>query len=731
MAAGRIVLPAYMPALDSDGEPISGAQIYTYFNNTTTPRTTYTDASLTVPHENPVVADSGGVFPSIFADAAVQYSVTVTDASDAPLAAYDTVKASAVLATDEAALKTANLSDLSDTDAARSALRVRSEWSGKSAYRKRIFAQLPYRTADIDAAIASYSYSFVYPQAFCIDFDANEIWITKDPSGGSNNWQWVEVWDAATLTLKRTFSYGGALSQAIVVLYEGADRFFYAISASGKIGKYDVTTLPTSMAYVTPAVEYTVDVSNKFTYRDGVWSVEQLSTPLGTNVQRNIFVRYNADFSQRLGSFRFELEDVGPVSGDLIDYFSKQQGISQGNGFYVGSIGGLFTVGDTVEAYHAQGLRVYDHMGRKVADGALDPEGMIDILDANGVDCTRVESEGAYASADDRIFTLSVVKAGASYDDGLVIFEEFSDAEDAIDFSAAATTTPSLDRAYLEAGIFPKAGAAMYHPVTGAQLTTWDHIVKMMISLDLRTFSYYSGSITGSTDINGVAVPSSVRVTFWNLNNSTVHVEVSSGTYWKRYNITSASAVTPTQTLITPYKDTDGWHMDGSVIGNITSLKQNVTSASGAALTTHVQHGRNESALTLLYCESATNAAAHTLALAKSEPSGAAVESGTVLGNYSFHGSDGTNLLMGALIRSTTRADAMTGNLKADLSFYTRSGSSNAGERFRIQEDGVFFYVNALSAPSGSPSGGGYLYAEGGALKWKGSSGTVTTIAPA
>jgi len=39
--------------------------------------------------------------------------------------------------------------------------------------------------------------------------------------------------------------------------------------------------------------------------------------------------------------------------------------------------------------------------------------------------------------------------------------------------------------------------------------------------------------------------------------------------------------------------------------------------------------------------------------------------------------------------------------------------------------------VNAATVPSTNPTGGGVLYAEGGALKWRGSSGTITTIAPA
>jgi hypothetical protein len=39
--------------------------------------------------------------------------------------------------------------------------------------------------------------------------------------------------------------------------------------------------------------------------------------------------------------------------------------------------------------------------------------------------------------------------------------------------------------------------------------------------------------------------------------------------------------------------------------------------------------------------------------------------------------------------------------------------------------------ANATTNPSTNPTGGGVLYADAGALKWRGSSGTVTTIANA
>jgi hypothetical protein len=44
---------------------------------------------------------------------------------------------------------------------------------------------------------------------------------------------------------------------------------------------------------------------------------------------------------------------------------------------------------------------------------------------------------------------------------------------------------------------------------------------------------------------------------------------------------------------------------------------------------------------------------------------------------------------------------------------------------------GVVAIANATVTPSINPAGGGVLYIENGALKYRGSNGTVTIIAPA
>ncbi len=90
------------------------------------------------------------------------------------------------------------------------------------------------------------------------------------------------------------------------------------------------------------------------------------------------------------------------------------------------------------------------------------------------------------------------------------------------------------------------------------------------------------------------------------------------------------------------------------------------------------------------------------------------------------------------------KSNTTDGNVSGDINFYTRLDSSAMTERMRITSSGNLLF-NGTSNPGGigniyignsgslpgTPSGGGVLYVEGGALKFKGSSGTITTIANA
>lgn len=65
---------------------VPGAKAYFYKNGTTTLQNVYQDVALAVPLTNPVVADSGGIFPAIFLSGT--YTVKITDSSGVVLSGY-------------------------------------------------------------------------------------------------------------------------------------------------------------------------------------------------------------------------------------------------------------------------------------------------------------------------------------------------------------------------------------------------------------------------------------------------------------------------------------------------------------------------------------------------------------------------------------------------------------------------------------------------------------------
>lgn len=99
---------------------------------------------------------------------------------------------------------------------------------------------------------------------------------------------------------------------------------------------------------------------------------------------------------------------------------------------------------------------------------------------------------------------------------------------------------------------------------------------------------------------------------------------------------------------------------------------------------------------------------------------------------------------------SSAAADSRRANLYEDNStgFFalnlTNDANSVSQNRLHIERDGsygfngrsygsgagVFFLKNATTAPTTNPTGGGILYCDAGTLKFRGSAGTVTTLAP-
>jgi len=100
-------------------------------------------------------------------------------------------------------------------------------------------------------------------------------------------------------------------------------------------------------------------------------------------------------------------------------------------------------------------------------------------------------------------------------------------------------------------------------------------------------------------------------------------------------------------------------------------------------------------------------------------------------------------LSVGGTLYSNIYASSSDVNIYSITAIPLILGTNNT-ERMRIDSSGnlllggtstpgarVMYIANATTVPASNPSGGGVLYVEGGALKYRGSSGTVTTLGPA
>lgn len=83
----------YFEWIDGTGTPLAGGKLYFYASGTSTPLATYSDAALTTPNANPVIANASGYWGAIFLQA-LDYKVLLKDANDVQIWSADPVSGS-------------------------------------------------------------------------------------------------------------------------------------------------------------------------------------------------------------------------------------------------------------------------------------------------------------------------------------------------------------------------------------------------------------------------------------------------------------------------------------------------------------------------------------------------------------------------------------------------------------------------------------------------------------
>src|SRR4051794_21264523 len=69
----QIGLVPFYRAVDTNGNPLANARLYTFLTGTTTPQAVYTTDALNVSHGPYVQADANGLFPAFYPDPALTY----------------------------------------------------------------------------------------------------------------------------------------------------------------------------------------------------------------------------------------------------------------------------------------------------------------------------------------------------------------------------------------------------------------------------------------------------------------------------------------------------------------------------------------------------------------------------------------------------------------------------------------------------------------------------------
>lgn len=89
--AGQIY--GFNQVFDSNGDPLPGAKLITRVPGTTTPKATYNAPDLLNPLTNPVIADSAGRFPQMWANTGENFDLVLTDENDVTIEAFESVTA--------------------------------------------------------------------------------------------------------------------------------------------------------------------------------------------------------------------------------------------------------------------------------------------------------------------------------------------------------------------------------------------------------------------------------------------------------------------------------------------------------------------------------------------------------------------------------------------------------------------------------------------------------------
>lgn len=394
---------------------------------------------------------------------------------------------------------------------------------------KKIVHNLPLKFPDWQKVSDDHDGARFYPQSFAIDKQNNHIFVNYSPTSTLTNDRVIAVYDLITAKYVSCFYAGNAGGEATVIRHVDSKTFLYVKTTNHKIGKIDVSIIPDNLSRPSYLEEISTNVEWEFDFSEGRWYQLNYSSDFGAvNRKTNIDI-YNENFSQRKGCINLNTEDVGMNSSKYERLIAKRQGIAVYGDKLYSPFGGYTVKGATEDNYSSQGYRVFNSRGNLTEELILQADKMINILEANGVECEQIENEGISIDDEGTLYTLSIVnkldnpKANLQ---GILIFEEMAtNTEGSIDFKSAYVFNNSMNTPDLNSAMYPRNFDGKYYNVlTSEKITSISDFIDFMFNASISKVMFYSSIDDITSSYWGSKIPSNRLVEITNVNNITAFI---------------------------------------------------------------------------------------------------------------------------------------------------------------------------------------------------------------
>lgn len=367
----------------------------------------------------------------------------------------------------------------------------------------------------------------LYPQSFTMDWTDKEVWIYYSPTSTSvTNDRVVAVYDMECNEYKTSFIAGHAGGEGISIRRFNGNRYLYVKEENHILGRYLINELPTPLQVLTPQETYEVNVEWQFATDNEKWLFVDADSDYGREYRKSSLSLTDTSFNL-IGGIAVDKSASGIFNSPYEKRFTKRQGIALGNSKIYFGLGGYVDILQD-NPYGDYGVRVLNMQGEIETDGVTNSQEMGNILIEKGFNVDRIENEGVHVSPEGKIYSLCIttdVDPVHSEKEGVIIFEEFSGHEDAINFSKNSTFYPMLNHDLINSSMYPRIYKGQYiNQLTGEIFTSIAQVIDYMFDTSMTTIRMFSSIQNIHSEYYGGNVPNNHMIEITNFNNISAQI---------------------------------------------------------------------------------------------------------------------------------------------------------------------------------------------------------------